>query len=58
MQARIQADDELVDKPVVELMQALESARHYPAILALYNDLANLPWIEQEQVAPVSPQKY
>ncbi|HBE9114715.1 Uncharacterized protein conserved in bacteria C-term(DUF2220) [Citrobacter braakii] len=62
-EALTQADDELVDKPVVELMQALESAKHYPAILALYRDLAklqikNLPWIEQEQIAPVSPQKY
>jgi len=59
-QAETQADDELEEKPVVELMQALESARGYPAISALYEDLAilplkNLPWIEQEQIAPVSP---
>lgn len=63
MQALTQVDDELVDKPVVALMQALESARQYPAILALYSDLAkcqleSLPWIEQEQIAPVSPQEY
>jgi len=62
MQALTQVDDELVDKPVAALMQALESARQYPAILALYSDLAecqleSLPWIEQEQIAPVSPQE-
>lgn len=59
--ALAQADDERTDRPVVELMQAIESARHFPAILALYSDLAKcqretLPWIEQEQIAPVSPQ--
>lgn len=63
VEALTQTDDKVVDKPVVELMQALESARNYPAILALYEDLAKLklesiPWIEQEQIAPVSPQKY
>ena len=63
MQAQTQADDVLIDKPVIELMHALESARNYPAISALYEDLAklsreNLPWIEQEQIAPVSPLEY
>lgn len=63
VQVQTQADNELVDKPVAELIQALESARNYPAISALYEDLAklplkNLPWIEQEQIAPVSPLKY
>lgn len=62
-EALTQVDDALVDKPVIELMQALESAKHYPAISALYRDLEklqikHLPWIEQEQIAPVSPQKY
>lgn len=59
-QAQILTDNELEYKPVVELMQALESARTYPAISALYDGLSklplvNLPWIEQEQIAPVSP---
>jgi len=63
VQAQTQADDALTDKPVIELMRALESARNYPAISALYEDLAslsreNLPWIEQEQIAPVSPLAY
>lgn len=61
-QGQTQADDRLENKPVGELMQALESAIGYPAISALYEDLAklpldNLPWIEQEQIAPVSPLK-
>ncbi|GAA3528531.1 Wadjet anti-phage system protein JetD domain-containing protein [Zobellella aerophila] len=62
-QVQTQADDELESKPVLELMQALESARGYPAISVLYEELAklpleSLPWIEQEQIAPVSPLKH
>lgn len=62
-EAQTQADEKLDEKSVVELMQALESARGYPAISALYEDLAklpieSLPWIEQEQIAPVSPLKH
>ncbi len=61
VKAQTQTDCGLIDKPVIALMQALESAKNYPAILALYADLAklqmeNIPWIEQEQIAPVSPQ--
>lgn len=56
----IQDGDDLKEIPVVGLMQAVESARGYPAISALYEDLAkckrtSLPWIEQEQIAPISP---
>ncbi|MBQ0748507.1 MAG: hypothetical protein KBT82_17630 [Marinobacter sp.] len=55
-----QDHDEFEEKPVVGLMQAIESARGYPAISALYEDLGkfqrpSLPWIEQEQIAPISP---
>ncbi len=62
-QPQTQADEKLEEKHVAELMRALESARGYPAISALYEDLAklpmeNLPWIEQEQIAPVSPLKH
>lgn len=58
--AQTQAVEKLDLKSVVELMKALESATGYPAISALYEDLAklsqeNLPWIEQEQIAPLSP---
>lgn len=61
-QAQTQADGELEEKPVAELMRALEPAKDYPAISALYENLAkhpldNLPWVEQEQIAPVSPLK-
>jgi hypothetical protein len=61
-QTQTLADDEIKEKPVVELMQALESARDYPSISALYDDLAkfpleNLPWIEQEQITPLCPLK-
>jgi hypothetical protein len=55
-----QDHDELKEKPVVELMQAIKSARGYSAISELYEDLGkcqrtSLPWIEQEQIAPISP---
>jgi hypothetical protein len=55
-----QDHDELKEKPVVELMQAIKSARGYSAISGLYEDLGkcqrtSLPWIEQEQIAPISP---
>ena len=55
-----QVGDELKEIPVVGLMQAIESARGYPSISALYEDLGrcqdtSLPWIEQEQIAPISP---
>lgn len=55
-----QDGDELKEIPVAGLMQALESARGYPAISALCEDLGkcqctSLPWIEQEQIAPISP---
>ena len=56
----IQDGDDLKEIPVVGLIQAVESARGYPAISALYEALgkcqdASLPWIEQEQISPVSP---
>lgn len=62
-QAQTHADAELEERPVADLMKALESARGYPAISALYEALAthpleNLPWIEQEQIIPVSPLKH
>jgi len=55
-----QDGDEIKEIPVVGLMQAIESARGYPAIFELYEDLGkcqrtSLPWIEQEQIAPISP---
>ena len=57
---RSQGDDELKEIPVAGLMQAIESARGYPAISELYEHLGNcqrtsLLWIEQEQIAPLSP---
>lgn len=53
-------DDDNEVRLVADLMQAIESARHYPAIGALYAELkalpySNLPWVEQEQIAPMSP---
>ena len=55
-----QVGDELKEIPVVGLMEAIESARGYPAISSLCEDLGScqrvsLPWIEQEQSAPISP---
>ncbi|WP_052702305.1 Wadjet anti-phage system protein JetD domain-containing protein [Marinomonas sp. S3726] len=50
------------DKLVAELMKALESAIQYPSILSLHVALSkisleSLPWIEQEQISPISPLK-
>lgn len=62
-QPQTYSSDTLEDKPVAGLIKALESARDYPAISALYDDLTNLsqnslPWIEQEQIFPISPLKF
>lgn len=51
------------DRLVVELMKALESATEYPSISSLHAALSNipierLPWIEQEQISPISPLKF
>lgn len=48
------------DRLVVELMKALESAIQYPSISSLHVALSKIsieriPWIEQEQVSPISP---
>ncbi|MDH2434816.1 DUF2220 family protein [Pokkaliibacter sp. MBI-7] len=61
-QTQTQTNAEPEERPVADLMRALESARGYPSISALYEALAthpldNLPWIEQEQIIPISPLK-
>lgn len=51
------------DRLVTELIKALESAIEYPSISSLHVALSKismerLPWIEQEQISPVSPLKF
>ncbi|ELR65606.1 hypothetical protein C942_00689 [Photobacterium marinum] len=56
----IEFDEANTTRPVSELILALESARGYPSISVLYDQLValnqrELIWIEQEKISPRSP---